>query len=257
VTARRVALGCGVAALVVVLVGGCAVAAVISELPSGEHPHVDFQGAAISSARAEKISQLEARLAEVERRFGAEHVGPLGRVDRCEAGQDNFTRQDTYAYACRIHVFQVLPVREPVAGSVSRLGEALLAGACPVGTHTARQLARHFGDPERVLWSSGDCTPGTSTGGPQIVTVVPADPAPGDAQSVETFLRTRCDAVTLAPEHCEASPPALRSAAAVAPPGTAALAVVAASDSYYLIPWECPWPASWFRERCGGSPVVR
>ena len=37
------------------------------------------------------------------------------------------------------------------------------------------------------------------------------------------------------------------------------LALVEASETYYLVAWECDWPASWFNDRCGreSGPTVR
>lgn len=254
---RHVALGCGAVLLVLFLAAGCGLSWIYSELPAGEHPEVDFQAEEISQARAAKIPLLETELDEVEARFGAPHVGPSARVDRCEPGQDNFTRQDTYAYSCRMTVYTVMPVADPARDSLSRLGEALLDGTCPEGTDTDRRLRERGGDPGSLIWNSGDCRPGLSEGGPRIVTVVPVPLRPGDAGSVSAY-GVRCSPyVSPGRGRCKAEHLDLRRAAAAAPPGTTWLAVVAAEDTYYLVPWECSWPASWFRESCGGEPQVR
>jgi hypothetical protein len=257
VTRRTFVLGCGVVALIAVVVVGCGIAVAISELPSGEHPTVDFEAPEISAAREAKIAELEADLDAVERRFQASHVGQRGRVDRCEAGQDNFTRQDAYAYSCRMNVVQLMPLREPLRDDVSRLGEALLPGECPDGTDTDRALARHSGDPERILWATGDCTPGQSMGGAQIVTLLSADPTADDVQLMETLLGSRCPLASIRREHCDVRLFEVRSTARSASSTTVRLAVVVAADFYYSIPWKCPWPASWFREGCRGPARVR
>jgi len=256
VTARRVVAGCGIAAVVALVVGGCGLAAVVAQLPAGEHPDVDFEAAEISSARAAKAAELERELDAVDARYGAGMVGPRWRVDRCEAGQDNFTREDRYAYSCRIRVVELLPVRAPARAELSRLGEALLSGACPGGTNVDRELAEHSGRPEQLLWVSGDCTPGQLAGGGEIVKVLSAQPSAGDASLLEVYLG-RCGPSPIAREHCVAEPIDARSAAASAPPGTEWLAAVSASDVYYLIPWQCDWPASWFKGSCRGDAVVR
>lgn len=255
-TARRVVAGCGIAAVVALLVGGCGLAAVVAQLPAGEHPDVDFEAAEISSARAAKAAELERELDAVDARYGAGMVGPRWRVDRCEAGQDNFTREDRYAYSCRIRVVELLPVRAPARAELSRLGEALLSGACPGGTNVDRELAEHSGRPEQLLWVSGDCTPGQLAGGGEIVKVLSAQPSAEDASLLEVYLG-RCGPSPIAREHCVAEPIDAPSAAASAPSGTEWLAAVSASDAYYLIPWQCDWPASWFKGSCRGDAVVR
>ena len=148
--------------MILLLLGGCGVARLTAELPAGEHPEVDFQSNEISAARAAKVSELGAQLALVEGRFGARYVGLPGRRDRCEEGQDNFTRQDRWAYTCRIAITRVLPIGDPFRESASSLGEALLEGDCPDGTDTDRELGRFSGDPQDLNASSGDCTPGPS-----------------------------------------------------------------------------------------------
>jgi len=203
-TARRVVAGCGIAAVVALLVGGCGLAAVVAQLPAGEHPDVDFEAAEISSARAAKAAELERELDAVDARYGAGMVGPRWRVDRCEAGQDNFTREDRYAYSCRMRVVELLPVRAPARAELSRLGEALLSGACPGGTNVDRELAEHSGRPEQLLWVSGDCTPGQLAGGGEIVKVLSAQPSAEDASLLEMYLG-RCGPSPIAREHCVAS----------------------------------------------------
>jgi hypothetical protein len=183
-------------------------------------------------------------------------VGPRWRVDRCEAGQDNFTREDQYAYSCRIRVVEPLPVRAPARAELSRLGEALLPGACPGGTNVDRELAERSGRPEQLLWVSGDCTPGQLAGGGELVKVLSAQPSAEDASLLEVYLG-KCGPSPIAREHCVAEPIDARSAAASAPSGTEWLAAVSAWDVYYLIPWECDWPASWFKGSCRGDAVVR
>jgi|RhiMetdeSRZDD1v2_1073273.scaffolds.fasta_scaffold486341_2 hypothetical protein len=254
-TARRVVGGCGIAAVVALLLGGCGIAAVVSRLPAGEHPDVDFEAAEISSARAAKVAELERELDAVDARYGSGRVGPRWRVDRCEAGQDNFTREDQYAYSCRMRIVELLPVRAPARAELSRLGEALLPGACPGGTNVDRELAEHSGRPEQLVWVSGDCTPG-QLGGGEIVKVLPAQPSAEDDSRLEVYLG-KCVSSPIAREHCLAEPIDTRSAAASAPPGTEWLAAVSAWDAYYLIPWECDWPASWLEGSCRGGPVVR
>ena len=163
---RTFLIGCGVVVVVLVVVGGCGLAAVVSQLPSGEHPDVDFRNPEITAAREAVVPELEAELDAVEGRFAAERVGPRGRIDRCDAGQDNFTRQDRYAYSCRMQVVQLMPVDEPFEPNASRLGEALLEGDCPDGTETDRALAEPRLNVGQIDASSGDCTPGVSVGGP-------------------------------------------------------------------------------------------
>jgi hypothetical protein len=80
---------------------------------------------------------------------------------------------------------------------------------------------------------------------------VPADP--DEIELEESILRPSCFR-----EFCEIGRLDLDASAAASPPGTAALAVAQAEETYYLVAWSCPWPASWFRDVCNNddySPV--
>jgi hypothetical protein len=253
VTLRRVAIGCGIAVVVLVLLAGCGIAAAISELPSGEHPDVDFRNREIGAARDAIVPELEDQLDQMERRFGAERVGDRIRIDRCERGFDDFTRTDQFAYACRMTLVELVPVREPFKEEASRLGEALLSGDCPDGTDTDRALAEPFTRVTQLDGSTGDCTPGLRIQGPEIRgwLSVPADA--DEIELEESILRPSCFR-----EFCEIGRLDLGASAAAAPHGTAALAVAQAEETYYLVAWKCPWPASWLREVCNNddySPV--
>jgi hypothetical protein len=252
VTSRRLATG-GIAVLILLLLGGCGVAAAVSRLPAGEHPDVDFRSAEISTARAAVVPQLEAELDAVESRFGAMRVGDRIRIDTCQRGFDDFTRSDRYAYSCRMELVAPVPVREPFRQEASRLGEALLEGDCLDGTDTDRALAEPFDRPRQLRGSRGDCVPGTSVPGPEIRQWLAVPPATGEAEVAQSILRPSCFR-----EFCEVSPIDLGAAAEAAPPGTAALALVRVVETYYLVAWDCPWPASWFRDTCtddSHSPV--
>jgi hypothetical protein len=245
VTLRRVGIGCGIAVMVLVLLAGCGIAAAISDLPSGEHPDVDFRNREISAARDAIVPELEGQLDQMGRRFGAERAGDRIRIDRCERGFDDFTRTDQFAYACRMTLVELVPVREPFKEEASRLGEALLAGECPDGTDTDRALAEPFTRVTQLDSSTGDCTPGLRIQGPEIRgwLSVPADP--DEIELAENILRPSCFR-----EFCEIGALDLGASAAAAPPNAAALAIVQAQETYYLVGWECPWPASWFRDVC-------
>ncbi len=158
---RAFLIGCLLAVLIL-FVGGCGVVMLAaSSLPSGELPEVDFRSAEISADRAAIVPELEAQLDGVERRFGAEHVGPRWQFDRCEEGFDDFTRTDRYAYSCRMQIAQLMPVGEPFVRNASRLGEALLEGDCPGGTDTDRALAEPYHSrPGQIDSSTGDCASG-------------------------------------------------------------------------------------------------
>ncbi|MGH3077232.1 MAG: hypothetical protein ACRDPZ_03520 [Gaiellaceae bacterium] len=248
-TPRTLATGCGIVVVLAVLVGGCGLAVAISSLPSGELPDVDFHGDDISASRAAVVPELEAQLDSVEDRFGAGHVGSRGRIDRCEAGQDNFTRQDRYAYTCHLEVVQLMAVPEPFAVEASRLGEALLEGDCQKGTDTDRALAEPVSHPRQLDASSGACAPAASFS-PRIMRWLSVPPTADDVQLAEIYLRPDCRTASIRRGHCDSDPLDLRTLAAVAPPDAAYLAIVVAEEQYSAIPWDCPWPASWLRERC-------
>ena len=181
----------------------------------------------------------------MERRFGATPVGDRIRIDRCERGFDDFTRTDQHAYACRMELVELIPVDEPFRQEASRLGEALLEGDCPDGTDTDRALAEPFDHPRQLDSSTGDCTPGVRVPGPEIRNWVRAPPEVGEIELAENLLRPSCFR-----EFCEVGPLDFAAAVDAAPPGTAALAVVEAAETYYLVAWECDWPASWFKSLC-------
>jgi hypothetical protein len=237
-----------VAVVVLLLVAGCGVASVVSSLPSGEHPDVDFRSAEIGAARAAVVPELEQQLDGMERRYGASRVGDRIRIDRCEEGADDFTRTDQYAYACRMALLELIPVGAPFEREASRLGEALLAGTCPDGTDTDRALSESYSRPVQLDSSTGDCTPGTRVPGPEIRRWIgmPADAAEVDL--AERLLQPSCHR-----EFCDVGPLDLDGGVAAAPPGTTALALVEAAETYYLVGWECPWPASWFRDICNND----
>lgn len=244
-TSRRFATGCGIVVLILLLLAGCGVAAVVGRLPAGEHPDVDFRNAEMSAARAAIVPELETQLEGMEGRFGATRVGDRIRVDRCERGFDDFTRTDQYAYVCRLALVELVAVRGPFREEASRLGEALLDGECPDGTDTDRALAEPFDHPRQLDSSTGDCTPGVLERGPEIRDWVGVPPHEGDIESAESGLEPSCFR-----EFCAVDPVDLASVLDAAPPGTAALAVVEAAETYYVVAWECPWPASWFRKVC-------
>jgi hypothetical protein len=248
---RRFAVGCGLVVLVVLLVAGCGLAAAISSLPAGEHPDVDFRSVEISAARAAASEELDAELAEVVRRSGLEVVGPRARRDRCEAGQDNFTRQDRYAYTCWLEIRQIVALAAPFRANASRLGEALVDGDCPNGTDTDRAVAEYFDDVQDINSSRGDCTPGQSVGAPEIEGWLPARPTADELERARSFFETqqRCWS-SVVREHCEVLPLVLRRVLPAVPQDAEYLAVLVARDSYYSVVWACPWPASWFAERC-------
>lgn len=246
---RKVLIGFIVAVVIVLAIGVAIVVGAASSLPSGEHPAVDFRNPQISADRAAVVPELEAQLEEVESRFGAERVGPRWRIDRCEAGQDNFTRQDRYAYTCRMAVVQLMPVGDPFAVNAARLGEALLEGDCPDGTDTDRALAEPYHHPRQLDSSTGDCTPGLRYAAPEIRHWLTVRPTADDVEVAKTYLGSRCRP-SLREEYCDSDAVDLRAAAAAASPDAAYLAIVVADDSYHSIPWDCPWPASWFRDSC-------
>lgn len=232
---RNIALVLAIVVLVPVVVGGCALSLIASSLPSGEHPQVDFRNPEISAARAAVVPELEAQLDAVEARFGREHVGPRLRFDECEAGQDNFTRQDRYAYSCRMQIVQLMPVREPFVPNASALGEALLEGECPDGTDTDRALAEPFSHPRQVDSSTGDCTPGWRDPAPEIREWLTPESAGEELHSALFYLRCR---TSYRGEFCASNRADLRTAVEAAPPDAAYLALVVADDFYYGVPWD-------------------
>jgi hypothetical protein len=142
-------------------------------------------------------------------------------------------------------IVQLIPVREPFRQEASRLGEALLKGDCPDGTDTNRALAEPFEHPRQLDWSTGDCTPGYRVPGPEIRDWLSVAPTADEIELAENLLRPSCFR-----EYCEVGPLDLRAAVAAAPADAAWLAVVEAAETYYLVAWECDWPASWFNEIC-------
>jgi hypothetical protein len=257
VTRRRLAAGCGITLGVLLLVGGCGIAKVVSELPAGNHPDVDFRSAEIEAARAAVVPELEDQLAGARKRFGAERVGDRMRVDYCERGFDDFTRQDQSAYACRMTIVELIPVWEPFRQEASRLGEALLEGDCPDGTDTDRSLAELHDHPRQLDSSTGDCTPGIRVPGPEIRGWLPARPSAEEVDIAEIPFGSRCR--PFGDEYASCDLRALRRIAGAAPADAEWLALVEASETYYLVAWECDWPASWFNDRCGreSGPTVR
>jgi hypothetical protein len=132
-----------------------------------------------------------------------------------------------------------LPVREPFRAHASRLGEALLDGHCPDSTDTDRALTEPFDDPRQLDSSSGKCRSGLGTYFPLISGWIPI-PTTRDELASPGVLDTQCD---LGP---------LRRAGPT-PSGTAALPLVEAEETYYLVAWECDWQASWFNDVCNGE----
>lgn len=248
-TGRQVAIGCGSVIAVLLLLGGCGLAAVYSSLPAGNRPDVDFLSPEISAARAAIVPALEAQLDGVEERFGVEPIGGRARVDTCERGSDDFTRKDQYAYACRMTLAELLPVREPFRAHASRLGEALLDGHCPDGTDTDRALTEPFDDPRQLDSSRGKCRSGLGTYFPLISGWIPI-PTTRDELASPGVLDSQCTVYTGEFAQCDLGP--LRRAGPT-PSGTAALALVEAEETYYLVAWECDWPASWFNDVCNGE----
>jgi hypothetical protein len=77
-----------------------------------------------------------------------------------------------------------------------------------------------------------------------------------EVELAEIPFRSRCR--TVGDEYARCDLRALRRAAAATPEDAEWLALVEASETYYLVAWECDWPASWFNDRCGresGSQV--
>jgi hypothetical protein len=256
-TARRLAAGCGTIIVILLLLAGCGLAKLSEELPAGQYPDVDFESAEIDAARDAVVPKLEAQLAGMKRRFEAERVGDSTRIDFCEQGFDNFEGETQYAYMCRMALVELIPVREPFDHEASRLGEALLEGDCPDGTDTDRALAEPHDHPRQLDTSTGDCTPGYRDPAPEIRGWLAARPSEQDIELAEIPFRARCR--TYGYEYARCDLGALRRAAAAAPDDAEWLALVAAEETYYLVAWECDWPASWFKDLCQheSGPVVR
>jgi hypothetical protein len=254
---RSFAIGCGSVVVVLLLVAGCGMAYVSAELPAGDHPAVDFRSPEISAARAAVIPELEAQLDGMERRFGVRPVGDRISIDRCERGFDDFTRRDQYAYACRMGIVELIPVGEPFRQEASRLGEALLEGDCPDGTDTDRELAEALGDPEQLDGSTGDCTPGIGYPGPSITGWVAAKPTLEELDLALAPFRIRCRVGVTEYARCNLGE--FRQSARSAQADAEWLAIVEADETYYLVAWECDWPASWFNDICRNEshPRVR
>jgi hypothetical protein len=126
-------------------------AAIYSSLPHRELPDdFDFHGKEITAARGAAVIELRDRLDAFESRAKLDHVGARERSDRCSPGQDNFTRQDEYAYVCVLEIAQLVPVAEPFYSNASRLAEALVEGDCPGGTTAEQELAKHLAAPEEL-----------------------------------------------------------------------------------------------------------
>jgi hypothetical protein len=103
--------------------------------------------------------------------------------------------------------------------------------------------------PRQLDSSTGNCTPGLRYAAPEIRHWLTVRPTADDVESAETCLGSRCRP-SLREEYCNSDAVDLRAAAAAASPDAAYLAIVVADDSYHSIPWDCPWPASWFRDSC-------
>jgi hypothetical protein len=244
---RNVLIGCGVV-LAILAVGGCSIA-IVSAIPYGVHPDIDFRGAEISAARGSLAGALEADLDGVERRSGFAPVGGRARHDSCDAGQYDFAKEDPYAYVCRIRIYQALALPEPFAENASRLGEALVEGTCPHGTETDLALTRPYDSPQDLWRTSGDCVGGRELGGPRIIGWLPARPSPAELKHARLRFSHACLS-SFRREHCEVEPLDLRELIAYAQSGASDLAIVIAEDTYYNVPWDCPWPASMLRASC-------
>src|SRR6187551_4046825 len=144
--ARLIAIWVAALIVAVVVIGAVAI---YESLPHHELPaNFDFHGDKISAARGSATAALGAQLDAFERFAGADHVGARSRTDLCEEGQDNFERQDTYAYSCRIEMTELVPVAEPFAANAAALAEALVPGDCPNGTDAEHALADPASRPE-------------------------------------------------------------------------------------------------------------
>ena len=181
-TARTRLVGCGVAVAVALVVAGCGLAVAISSLPSGDPSRRGLPGRRdLPCSRTRVVRELEAQLDSVENRFGSEHIGSRGRIDRCEAGQ-----------TLRLHLPATGRPGHGRPGAVrsraSRLGEALLDGDCADGTATDRALA------EAVVTrdSSTRLAVPAACGGfsPRIMRWLSVPPTPDDVQLAEIYLRS-------------------------------------------------------------------
>ena len=227
----RIVLLVGIVGL---LVGGGA--AIYSYLPHRElRDNFDFHGEEITTARTAAVVELRNQLDAFERRAGLDHVGARERSDRCSPGQDNFTRQDEYAYICVLEIAQLVPVVEPFYSNASRLAEALVEGDCPDGTTAKEELAKHLAAPEELNETDGDCYDFTLVGWPFLGGWVKADATPDELGLARFNLPSTCGALERG--LCEESRLDLRAALAAAPPGTAYLAIVTARSDYYRVPW--------------------
>jgi hypothetical protein len=237
-TLKRIAIGLVV--VVAVIVGLLHAAA--SALPSGELPDdFDFHGAEISAARADRFAELEAQLDDVAKRFGAAYLGPSGWADHCDAGFDDFTRRDQHAYRCWLETVRIMPVQKPFAANASRLGEALLEGDCPDGTETDRIL-RDVADVQELEESSGECSSRLYLDAPVISGWLPARPSTAQLENAVFDLPYKCYEHGRSP--CDQRLLDLERAAAVAPEGTVALAIVTAGGNlheYHTVGWDRPW----------------
>ena len=235
VTTRRAQLGCAglllVALLLVTVVFG-----VYLSLPHHELPDdFDFHGEDITEARRAAVPELEAQLQSVEHRAGVEHVGPGGRTDWCEPGQDNFERSDAYAYTCTIELVQLFPVSEPARAGASHLGEALIEGDCPKGTTTDFALAEHR-RLEDLDETGGDCVLGYQFDAPRITGWLRVEPSPDELSGAEVDLPSPC-ALHQDRALCQETRLDLAAVAEFAPRGTAYLAIVRARKNYYDLEW--------------------
>jgi hypothetical protein len=221
-----------VASLVVAVLFG-----IYQSLPHHELPDdFDFHGEDITRARRAAVSGLEGQLAAVERRGGIEHVGPTGRHDLCAAGQDNFEIRDAYAYSCTIELVWLFPVREPARAEASRLGEALIEGDCPKGTTTDFALAE-YRRLEDLPETGGDCTLSFGLVAPRISGWLRVEASPAELGEAQFDLPYRCGLQASGLDICEETRLDLAAAAGASPRGTAYLAIVRASRSYYQVEW--------------------
>lgn len=223
-------------ALVALLLIAIALGGIYSWLPHHELPDdFDFHGEDTTEARQAAVEKFEAQLEAVERRAEIDHAGPSGRIDWCDPGQDNFERNDQYAYSCTIQLIQLFPVREPARAEASRLGEALIDGDCPNGTTTDLALAEQL-HLEDLPETGGDCTLGSQLVAPRIIGWLRVKPTRAELQVAADRLPSPC-ALHQEPELCEETRLQLAAAVAAAPRGTAYLAIVSAGGSYHHVDW--------------------
>jgi hypothetical protein len=236
VDTRRVRLGWVFSALVALLLVAIALGAIYTWLPHHRLPDdFDFHGEDITEARREAVEKFQGQLEAVERGAKIDHVGPSGRIDWCDPGQDNFERNDQYAYSCTIELVELFPVREPARADASRLGEALIDGDCPNGTTTDLALAQHP-HLEDLPETGGDCTFGSQLVAPRIVGWLRAKPTQAELSAAAFRLSSPC-AQHQEPALCEETQLQLAAAVAAAPRDTAYLAIVRAGGSYHHVDW--------------------